>query len=248
MPSWLQKSWSRGILTTRYPQVAAQPDELPETGLPPVPTIRTGPLAEGSDHCPTAAITPTAVDQGKCIRCARCQAAGFPFAGPLESSERQRASLVWVDGRPGATNNDSPLAVLGRSVHIFLVDVGSCNACNLEVLALANPYYDSQRLGIFFTNSPRHADVLLVVGVPTEEMVEPMRRAYEALPAPKAVVAVGVCPISGGIFAGNPGLRSSLDDVVPVDLYVPGCPPPPLAVLDAILKLIGRSRTSAGGP
>ncbi|HTP55673.1 MAG TPA: NADH-quinone oxidoreductase subunit NuoB [Thermoplasmata archaeon] len=125
---------------------------------------------------------------------------------------------------------------------MFLVDVGSCNACNLEVIALANPFYDSQRLGVFFTNSPRHADALLVVGVPTEPMVEPVRRAYEAMPGPKAVIAVGACPISGGAFRGNPGLRASIDELVPVDIYVPGCPPTPVQILDAILTLVGRGR------
>ncbi|MGC2289935.1 MAG: NADH:ubiquinone oxidoreductase [Thermoplasmata archaeon] len=247
MPSWLEQSWKRGILTTRYPRIAAQPGEIPDTALPPIPNGPAVALATSTSSCPTGAITRNAVDQGKCIRCARCRAQGFAFAGPLESSVARRPDLVWLEGTPHPTEEAGSLVALGRSVHVFLVDVGSCNACNLEVLALANPYYDSQRLGIFFTNSPRHADVLLVVGVPTAEMVEPMQRAYAALPSPKAVVAVGVCPTSGGIFAGNPGLRSSLDELVPVDRYVPGCPPHPLAVLDAILTLMGRHRPSAGG-
>jgi Ni,Fe-hydrogenase III small subunit len=248
VPSWLQKSWQRGILTTPYPREAAQESERPDTALPPLPGGASAFSAEAQARCPTAAITATAVDQGRCIRCARCQRDGFRFVGPLESSASRRADLVWPAGRPGAADREKPLAALGRSVHVFMVDVGSCNACNLEVLALANPYYDSQRLGIFFTASPRHADALLVVGIPTNEMVEPLQRAYAALPAPKAVVAVGACATSGGIFAGNPALRSSLDEVVPVDRYVPGCPPTPLALLDAILRLTGRGRPRGDGP
>ncbi len=246
MSTWLGRAWARGILTTRYPAAPAADDEAPETGRPPMPTRPLDELAEAPGSCPTGAIGPAAVDQGKCIRCARCRAAGFALTGPVEASGRRRSELVWPGGRPGATVPEAGLAPLGRSVHVFLVDVGSCNACNLEVLALANPYYDATRLGIFFTNSPRHADVLLVVGVPTEEMVEPVWRAYEAMPAPKAVVAVGACPTSGGVFAGNAGLRPGLDAVLPVDRYVPGCPPPPVAILDAILALIGRGRPRAG--
>ncbi len=159
-----------------------------------------------------------------------------------------RAQLRVARPGPGAPSPTGPSPALDgfrRSLHLFLVDVGSCNACNLEVMALANPYYDASRLGIFFTNSPRHADALLVVGVPTDEMVEPLRRAYDALPAPKVVVAVGVCPISGGVFAGGRGLRGPLDTLVPVDVYVPGCPPTPLNVLDGLLTAIGRGRPRA---
>ncbi len=248
MPSWLQQAWSRGIVTTRYPREAATPAEAPETAYPPVPTEGPTGLLTAAESCPTSAIRPDAIDQGRCIRCARCGTAGLAFTGPLESSRTHRSDLVWPGGAPAPASREQPLAVLGRSVHVFLVDVGSCNACNLEVLSLANPYYDSQRLGIFLTNSPRHADLLVVVGVPTEEMVDPLRRAFEAMPAPKAVVAVGVCPTSGGIFAGSPGVRASLEEVVPVNLYVPGCPPPPVAVLDGILTVMGRQRLRPGGP
>jgi Ni,Fe-hydrogenase III small subunit len=241
--SWIGRSIARGILTTRYPKDEARASEIPSTGRPPLPVGEPGSLAAAVASCPVGAISPTSVDQGKCIRCARCLPHGLAFSGPVESAAFARGDLA-IGGPAGADRPAPapPLAELGRSLHVFLVDVGSCNACNLEVLALANPFYDSQRLGIFFTNSPRHADVLLVVGVPTAEMVEPLRRAYDALPAPKAVVAVGACPISGGVFAGTPELGRVLGDLLPVDLFVPGCPPAPVTILDGLLKLAGRDR------
>ncbi|HTT14226.1 MAG TPA: NADH:ubiquinone oxidoreductase [Thermoplasmata archaeon] len=247
MSTWLEASVRRGILTTRYPASAATADEVPATGRGP----RARPGASGgaalADACPVGAIGPETLDQGRCIRCARCLPRGFDFSGPVEASTTDRAALLEPRAAPPLRTADSeaPLRPFSRSLHVFLVDVGSCNACNLEVLALANPYYDSQRLGIFFTNSPRHADVLLVVGVPTPEMAEPLRRAFEALPGPKAVVAVGACPISGGVFRGNPDLTPSLADLVPVDVFVPGCPPTPLGVLDGILRAAGRARREA---
>jgi Ni,Fe-hydrogenase III small subunit len=245
VPSWIQQSVARGILTSRYPKEPATEDELPPTARAPQPASSASAIAAGILSCPVGAISATTVDQGKCIRCARCVLHGFAFGGPAESATRSRTELEHRADTPGATaRSEEPLRELGRSLHVFLIDVGSCNACNLEVLALANPFYDSQRLGIFFTNSPRHADVLLVVGVPTPEMVEPLRRAYEALPAPKAVVAVGVCPISGGAFAGTPGLAATLGDLLPVDVFIPGCPPSPVSILDGLLRLNGRDRRS----
>jgi Ni,Fe-hydrogenase III small subunit len=241
--TWITQAIARGILTTRYPRAAATADEVPPTGRPPIPTGEGATLAAGVGSCPVGAITETEIDQGKCIRCARCLPSGFTFSGTVESATSSRAELRTDRSVPGAVAPaTSALGTLGRSLHVFLVDVGSCNACNLEVFALANPFYDSQRLGIFFTNSPRHADVLLVVGVPTSEMVEPLRRAYDALPAPKAVLAVGACPISGGVFAATPGLAGTLERIVPVDMFVPGCPPTPLSILDGLLKLQGRAR------
>ena len=245
-PSWIEQAVRRGILTSRYPHEAATEVEVPATGRPPRLPHGTVLSPAAIAACPVAALAETTVDQGRCIRCARCLPSGLEFNGPVESAALSRDALV-APSTPSSppAGVAAPLAALRRSIHVFMVDVGSCNACNLEVLALANPFYDSQRLGIFFTNSPRHADVLLVVGVPTKEMEEPLRRAYEALPSPKAVLAVGVCPISGGVFAGTPGLRSSLEEILPVDGFVPGCPPAPLNVLDGLLQLTGRGRPPA---
>jgi len=248
VPSWIQRAVERGIVTSRYPDRAATADEVPATGRGPCPPHGSEGLRPGAGDCPVEAISPDGVDQGRCIRCARCLPAGFAFSGPVEASVAVRAELISPTLVPAASRRESaPLRPLGCSLHVFLVDVGSCNACNLEVMALANPYYDVSRLGVFFTNSPRHADVLLVVGVPTPEMVEPLKRAFEAMPDPKAVVAVGACPISGGAFAGTPGLAAGLSELIPVDRFVPGCPPPPVAVIDAIVALGGRARAPEEG-
>jgi formate hydrogenlyase subunit 7 len=241
VPSWIGQSADRGILTTRYPRVPATEPEVPATARGPVPD---GPVGDAAiSSCPVDAIAPEGVDQGRCIRCARCLADGLRWGGPVEAAAATRDRLV----RGGSGDGPRPavraaLPTLGRSLHLFLVDVGSCNACNLEVLAITNPLYDASRLGIFLTNSPRHADVLLVVGAPTEGMAEPLRRAFEAMPGPKAVVVVGACAISAGAFRGNRGVRPSCEGIVPIDLYVPGCPPTPLQVLDALLTVGGRGR------
>jgi len=242
---WLGRAARRGILTTHYPSTGATDDEVPPTGRAPRSVDGRPPSDSAIAGCPVRAISAAGVDPGRCIRCARCLAHGLEFRGPIESALPTRAVSDPPAGAPLPTG--APLRGLGRSLHVFLVDVGSCQACNLEVLGLAHPQYDASRLGIFFTNSPRHADVLLVVGVPTAAMTEPLRRTYEAMPAPKAVIAIGACAIGGGVFAGGPDLAESVDRIVPVDLYVPGCPPPPIEILDALLRLIGRSRTE-GGP
>ena len=130
--------------------------------------------------------------------------------------------------------------VLGRSLAIREVDAGSCNGCEVEITALNNPVYDLERLGIHFVASPRHADMLLVTGPVTRNMELALVKAYRATPDPKVVVAVGACGISGGIFGRNYATVGGVDQVVPVDVFVPGCPPRPHALLYGILLAVGR--------
>ena len=130
----------------------------------------------------------------------------------------------------------------GRSLAIRQVDAGSCNACELEIAGLTGPHYDLERFGLHFVASPRHADCLLVTGPVTRNMAEALRRTWEATPDPKLVVAVGDCARDGGIFRGSYAVVGGVGDVVPVDAVIPGCPPPPLAILAGILDAIGRLR------
>ena len=134
--------------------------------------------------------------------------------------------------------------VLGRSLAIREVDAGSCNGCELEIIALNNPVYDIERFGIHFVASPRHADMLLVTGPVTRNMELALRKTYDATPDPKVVVAVGACGISGGIFGTNYATRGGVDQVIPVDVYIPGCPPRPEALLHGILLAVGRLKGS----
>lgn len=127
-----------------------------------------------------------------------------------------------------------------RSLHVRQVDAGSCNGCELEIAATANPVYDLERFGIHFVASPRHADVLLVTGPVTRNMEIALRRTYEATPDPRIVVAVGACGCSGGIFGeGTYAAIGGVDLVLPVDVYVPGCPPRPQAILNGLLVAMG---------
>ncbi|MBI4902229.1 MAG: NADH-quinone oxidoreductase subunit NuoB [Acidobacteria bacterium] len=130
--------------------------------------------------------------------------------------------------------------VLGRSLAIREVDAGSCNGCELEIGALNNPIYDLERLGIHFAASPRHADMLLVTGPVTRNMELALLKTYNATPDPKVVVAVGACGISGGIYGKSYAITGSVGEVVPVDVFVPGCPPRPEALLQGILIAVGR--------
>ena len=129
---------------------------------------------------------------------------------------------------------------LGRSLHVRQVDAGSCNGCELEIAATTNPVFDLERFGIHFVASPRHADVLLVTGPVTRNMEIALRRTYEAAPEPRIVVAVGACGCSGGIFGeGTYTAVGGVDRVLPVDVYVPGCPPRPQAILNGLLVAMG---------
>lgn len=130
--------------------------------------------------------------------------------------------------------------LLGRSLHIRVVDAGSCNGCEIEISGLTNPYYDLERFGLHFVASPRHADCLLVTGPVARNMAEPLRLTYEAAPDPKIVVAVGDCARDCGVFKNGFAVFGSVDKVIPVDVTVPGCPPEPADILRGILAAIDR--------
>ncbi len=137
-----------------------------------------------------------------------------------------------------ATIQREILGILGRALVIRQVDAGSCNGCELELNALNNPYYNLEGMGIKFAASPRHADMLLVTGPVSRNMEQALRIAYEAMPDPKLVVAVGDCGRDGGIFAVSYATCGGVSKVIPVDVTVPGCPPPPAAVLQGILTAL----------
>ncbi|HTU83518.1 MAG TPA: hypothetical protein VMF61_15420 [Candidatus Acidoferrales bacterium] len=188
--------------------------------------------------CPTRAIVaagPVAeVDPDRCVLCMRCRGDASPVQWrhdvQVAHGEGSRARL---GGR------------FARSLHVRIVDAGDCGSCLNELAQLAGPSYNLHRFGIFITPTPRQADVLLVVGPVTRQMREPLIAAYEAMPEPKRVVAVGACAASGGIFGPSLMCGAGAAEAVPVDLVVPGCPPSPYAVLAALREVCGQKQGRA---
>ena len=168
-------------------------------------------------------------------------------AGVFDVDAAGRAGFRHAETQPGPSLEESAALLrerirgrLGRSLHVRQVDAGSCNGCELEITATANPVFDLERFGIHFVASPRHADLLLVTGPVTRNMELALRRTYEATPEPRIVVAVGACGCSGGIFGeGTYAAVGGVDRVLPVDVYVPGCPPRPQAILNGLLVAMG---------
>ena len=160
--------------------------------------------------------------------------AGIVTEAPPQPDDAMRAEAARI--------HEDILAVLGRALAIREVDAGSCNGCELEIHALNNPYYNIEGLGIRFAASPRHADMLLVTGPVARNMEQALRIAYEAMPDPKLVVAVGDCGRDGGIFGEGYATCGGVSRVIPVDVAVPGCPPPPLAILQGILTAIAERK------
>jgi Ni,Fe-hydrogenase III small subunit/formate hydrogenlyase subunit 6/NADH:ubiquinone oxidoreductase subunit I len=204
--------------------------------------------------CPTGAVVrrpgqPVALDLGGCLFCGACvtacPAGAIAPTGDHRLAVRRREDLV-----VGAAGNEQVrLAaalearlrkLFGRSLRLRQVSAGGCNACEADTNVLGTIGWDLGRFGIQFVASPRHADGLLITGPVSRNMLLALRKTYEAVPPPKLVIAVGACAISGGPFVGLPEVHDAVVDLLPVDLFIPGCPPHPLTILDGLLRLLGR--------
>jgi Ni,Fe-hydrogenase III small subunit/ferredoxin len=254
---WVLRGLRNGVVTTRYP---SRPDDYAEQflGAIAVQSLSIDPGLGVVRVCPTGAIDhqdgQVTVDRGRCILCGLCVATYpgvFAASGGSETGRQNRHALVVpqdvteTDDGVGAVRADLARRVraLRRSVHIRHVDVGSDGSEEWEIHALTNPTYDVHRLGIFFTASPRHADILLLTGAGARGMIEPLRRTQVAMPNPVVVIAVGTDAISGGLISPTYATTGGLTDEIDVDVLVPGSPPPPFAILHGILLALGRMPT-----
>ncbi len=242
----------QGHRTMKYPD--APPPAMPDRfrGRPAISAQKCPDGCQDcAQACPTGAIALTdkvRIDMGKCLFCADCVNAcperAITYTGDYQLAARKRQSLVIEQGQNEAdlwAALDARLKKLfGRSLKLRQVSAGGCNACEADVNVLGTIGWDLGRFGIQMVASPRHADGLLITGPVTQNMELALKKTYDAVAAPKIVIAVGACAIAGGPYIDHAEVRNGAEAIVPVDLYVPGCPPHPLTILDGLLRLIGR--------
>lgn len=242
----------QGTRTMRYP--AGPPPALPAhfRGAPRIDPARCPDgCRDCAEACPTQAITVqgdrVALDLGLCIFCPECENAcpegAITFTDDYRLATRTRADLQMRAGeeRVLAEKLETKLMRLfGRSLKLRVISAGDCNGCASDVSVLGTIGWDLGRFGIQYVASPRHADGILVMGPIPENMRLAVRKTYDAVPDPKLVIAVGACAISGGLYAGHPEQHDGVETMLPVDLFIPGCPPHPLTILDGLLRLLGR--------
>ena len=242
--------WKQGHRTMGYPK---EPIALPERfrGYPELDSAACpADCRLCADACPTGAIScapQLAVDLGKCLFCPECVEAcphgGISYSRDARLAVNRREDLIVTGGeerRLAQALDAKMLSLFGRSLKFRSVVAGGCNACEADTNVLSTIGWDIGRFGIQFVASPRHADALWVTGPVTEHMREALMMTYEAIPAPKLVVACGACAINGGPFIGSPEANDGVQGMLPVDLYIPGCPPHPVTILDGLLRLLDK--------
>jgi Ni,Fe-hydrogenase III small subunit/ferredoxin len=245
----LQARRQQGYRTHAFPREApAMPDLF--RGRPSVDEVRCRPGCDAClEACPTGAIRreqgTLRIDTGCCLFCTTCTD-GCPegalrFTRDYRLAARTRADLVCSGSAitPCTPLNKPLQRLLSRSLKLRQVSAGGCNACEADTNVLTTLTFDLGRFGIQLVASPRHADGLLITGPVTENMKLALLKTYDAVPAPKIVIVVGACAISGGVFAGHAECHDGADGIVPVDLFIPGCPPHPWTILDGLLRLLG---------
>ncbi len=254
----LNERHSQGHRTMAWPD--GDPPKLPDRyrGLP---VIDVSKCPEGcsacAEACPTDAITVNGsmkLDLGRCLFCTDCIDAcpenAIAYTQDFRQAVRTREDLV-LDGealRLADSLDEKSRQLFGRSLQLRQVSAGGCNACEADINVLGTIVFDLGRFGVHIVASPRHADGLMITGPVTDNMKLALKKTYDAVPAPKIVIAVGACAISGGPFVDNPVQNNGVDGIVPVDLYIPGCPPHPMTILDGLLRLLGRIEDGSRPP
>lgn len=245
MSFWFWNGLRKGVKSSRYPRLA---ETAP--GVSPGRPVTTEFMSDSEAHeaaaiCPVGAIGAdgrvASVTAGNCVHCQRCR---FALGSPMDWD----SGYEWTQSPRDRHEYTAFPECFARSLHVMVVDAGDCGACLHELKQLNNPFYNLHRLGFFFTATPRNADILLVVGPVSENMREPLIKTYEAMPGRKQVMAVGACAITGGVFGRSFMSAGGVASVLPVDLDIPGDPPPPLAIMHGLLVAAGRKPIQPSSP
>jgi Ni,Fe-hydrogenase III small subunit len=229
---------------------------FPRTPAPELPERFRGRPSRDPGRCPTdcpacAGHTPPALDLGACLfspeEAAACPGSALAYTRDPRMAAGRRDALVTTTGEVALAQalGERSRRLFGRSLRLRSVVAGSCGGCEAELVALGNVVFDLARFGVQFVASPRHADGLVITGAGSTNMGLALQKTYEAVPAPKIVVAVGACAASGGPFRGSGEVAGGVPPEIPVDLWVPGCPPHPLTILDGVLRLLGTIENGA---
>jgi Ni,Fe-hydrogenase III small subunit/formate hydrogenlyase subunit 6/NADH:ubiquinone oxidoreductase subunit I len=248
---WLRTRLAQGIRTSRFPRDGVDfPERFRGRPVRDAAQCRDG-CRPCADRAPSAFLRrepqgDVGLDLGACLfspeESSACAAGAINYCRDHQMATSTRDALITPTGEVALAGalEERARRLFGRSLRLRSVVAGSCNGCESELVALGNVVFDMARFGVQFVASPRHADGIVLTGAVNRNMRRALEMTYEAVPPPKLVIAVGACAISGGPFAGSPEVSDGVGDILPVDLWVPGCPPHPLTTLDGLLRLLGR--------